>query len=138
MQRLKFVSASVIGTTTDQINKEINDGINAGETVTQIKDRIKGYFNKASNRASTIARTEITAQLNAGSIMSYEEVGVEKKEWVTNIDGFERPDHADANHQVVPITDNFLVGGEYLSAPAMGSDPANNINCRCYVVPAKE
>ena len=138
MQRLEFVAKSACKTTAEQLNKEINEGIDNNESTNQIKDRLKKYFGKATNRANTIARTEITAQLNAGTIMQYEDIGVEKKEWLTNIDGFERDEHAEANHQVVDLKDSFFVGGEHMEAPAMGIKPRNNINCRCFVLPVEK
>lgn len=58
------------------------------------------------------------------------------KEWVTNIDGRERPAHHHANGQQVPLDKEFEVDGELLMHPGdwrRGASPANIINCRCCV-----
>ena len=137
VSRLEQVSSEIIRTTKKQINNEINLGVEAGETTFEIKNRIKKYYNKIDNRADTIARTEITAQLNGGLLLQYDDVGVEKKEWLTNIDGFEREAHAMANHQTVKINEPFIVDGEGLMTPGgIGGSPGNVINCRCTVLPS--
>jgi uncharacterized protein with gpF-like domain len=56
---------------------------------------------------------------------------VTNKVWLTTQDGETRDDHSFADGQRVPVQEPFNVGGELLDAPALGSDPANNVNCRC-------
>ena len=131
-QRLKFVADEVTQTNRKQIEKLIEQGIADGLGVDGVKDSIKQYFNKASNRSEVIARTEITAQLNAGLLLQYDDVGVEMKEWVTNIDGFERESHREINGEKVGVKEPFSNG---LMMPAGLGDPEETINCRCSVFP---
>jgi len=35
----------------------------------------------------------------------------------------------------VDLEDDFRVGADTMSAPGQGSDPAENINCRCAIAP---
>lgn len=131
-QRLKFVADEVTKTNRKQIEKLIEQGVADGLGVDGVKDSIKQYFNKASNRSEVIARTEITAQLNAGLLLQYDDVGVEMKEWVTNIDGFERDSHRAMNGETVGIKEPFSNG---LMMPAGDGDPAETCNCRCSCFP---
>lgn len=131
-QRLKFVADEVTQTNRQQIEKLIEQGVADGLGVDGVKDSIKQYFNRASNRSEVIARTEITAQLNAGLLLQYDDVGVEMKEWVTNIDGFERDSHREINGETVGVKEPFSNG---LMMPAGEGDPAEVINCRCSVFP---
>lgn len=124
--RMQYIAHEIIGTTEDDLNKIISNGIADGKSGDDIKNDIKGYFNRIDNRAGTIARTEITAQLNAGLLMQYEDVGVKQKEWVTNIDGFERESHRDINGEVVRIDEKFSNGLMY---PGDYGPPEETINC---------
>ena len=57
------------------------------------------------------------------------------KKWDATIDGKTRPDHADANGQVVPLSEAFMVGGEQLMFPGDPSgSPQQTINCRCTMI----
>ncbi len=56
------------------------------------------------------------------------------KEWATVGDGKVRPEHADADAQVVPMEEPFIVGGELLMYPgdsSLGASMSNIANCRC-------
>lgn len=66
-------------------------------------------------------------------------MGCKKKEWLTSIDGRERPEHAAANGQIVAQQDAFTVGGERLMYPGdPAGSPWNTINCRCTTLPVIE
>jgi hypothetical protein len=56
------------------------------------------------------------------------------KEWVTRGDDLVRPDHVEADGQVRPSAEPFVVGGEQLMYPrdrSLGASNSNVINCRC-------
>lgn len=87
-------------------------------------------------RLERIVRTETIRAANAGSHEVMLGVGVKRKEWLTAIDGRERPEHAAANGQVVAIDAPFEVGGEALMFPGDPSgSPEMTINCRCTALP---
>jgi hypothetical protein len=87
-------------------------------------------------RTEMIARTEIQRSSNSSSQEIFKTFGAPRKEWLTAIDGRERPEHAAANGQIVAIDAPFIVGGEQLMYPG---DPAgsagNTIQCRCAEAP---
>jgi len=132
---MNMVKDSVIKTTQEQINRAINEAINAGGGVEEVKQAVKQYYNKTNNRAEVIARTEITAQLNSGLLLQYDDVGVERKEWVTNIDEFTRESHIQLNGEVKSMDEQFSNG---LMMPGDMGDPAQTVNCRCSVFPVIE
>ncbi len=131
VQRLDYVTDEITGTTKRELTRTINQGIDDGESLEKIKDRIKKYFNGTNNRAEKIARTEITAQLNGGLLLQYDDAGITHKQWLTNIDGFERESHAIINGEVRRIDEPFSIG---LQMPGDFGDPAETLNCRCSVL----
>ena len=90
------------------------------------------------NRDSAIrtARTAVTNAQNAGRMDSYvaaTKMGIEmEREWVSALDARTRPEHAEADGQVVGVDEPFIVGGEKLMFPGDRSGSGWNIyNCRC-------
>ena len=105
----------------------------------QEKARIlRSRFNKISQyQAERIVRTEATNAANLATERAALDIYGAKslqKQWITAIDGRERPAHNAANGQIVDFDDYFLVGGEQLKR---AGDPrgsaANVVNCRCAI-----
>lgn len=88
-----------------------------------------------ANRALTIAQTETGI---AYGVVNHETMlrnGVDAHEWLT-LGSNPRAAHAAANHQVRPIDQPFIVGGERLAHPSDPSGSAGNvINCHCDELP---
>lgn len=88
------------------------------------------------HRTEMIARTEAMRAANSARSSLMAQGGVKQKEWVAAIDGRERPEHQQADGQIVAMSEPFLVGGEKLMFPGdPAGSPGNTINCRCTVVP---
>lgn len=124
-------------TTEDQIRTIIRNGMEEGFGVDKIAKEIRAYAPTiARTRASIIARTETHAAANFGAQEAAQLTGLElRREWVSVEDDRTRPDHADANGQVVGMNEPFEVEGEQLMYPGDPSGSAGNIiNCRCAVV----
>jgi uncharacterized protein with gpF-like domain len=89
------------------------------------------------NRAKVIAQTETNRHFN-GSMLAHgllrEQAGESSlmKRWDTVMDNKERLEHREANNDVQPLNQPFIVGEEPLLFPGdpTGS-PWNVINCRC-------
>ena len=140
-QRLKFVVDEVSETNQAQVNATITKLIDDGSSVDELKTGIKQYFNKVNNRAETIARTEITAQLNGGLLLQYDQAGIKQKQWITQLDEHTRDAHSSplVNGQIVDTNKAFIVDGEQLMMPGgAGGSAGNVINCRCSVYPVME
>lgn len=87
-------------------------------------------------RREMIARTEIIGASNRAGFETLRYYGIGRKEWLTAIDGRERPTHAAANGQVRLTDEAFEVGGELLQYPGdKNASPGNVINCRCTTLP---
>lgn len=121
---------------------QIIEGTNAGESKEQIAARVEDMLTYTGsenwpNRAKVIAQTECNRHYN-GSILAHgllrekQDGGIWLKEWQTRTDGRERLAHKEADHQMQPLGQPFIVGAEPLLFPSdpKGS-PSNVINCRC-------
>lgn len=100
-----------------------------------LRSQFTGY---SRTQAMRLVRTEtITAANYAATQTANDLFGSEgyEKEWLTALDGRERPAHREADGQRVGANEPFLVGGEYLKFPGDPSASAKNrINCRCTVL----
>ena len=120
----------------------ILQGSQKAESTEQIAKRVDDILTYTGsenweNRAKVIARTELTRHFS-GSMLAHgllrEQAGESSlvKQWDTVMDGKERLTHQEANGQVQPLKQPFIVGQEELLFPGdpTGS-PSTIINCRC-------
>ena len=127
---------SVAETTRQQIVNQITRGQQAGEGIDDIAKRIAGNVGIISrHRGALIARTETHGAANYGADGAARATGLKlRKEWVAAEDERTRPDHNEANGQIVDMDQAFDVGGEALMYPGDPAGSAGNIiNCRCAV-----
>ena len=119
--------------------KTLAEGHAAGEDYRQLRDRLRLTFaadgkELSESRAARIARTEVHAAVNAGTLDGMKalpsDIKPRYKTWLATQDGRTRPDHAAADGQTVQLEDTFLVADEQLAAPGdpMGS-AGNVVNC---------
>lgn len=92
----------------------------------------------AKSRAIMIARTETHNAASFGSLQAAKasEV-VKKKSWVAAADERTRTTHIEADAQYVDgigMEDFFSIGADRMLHPGGGSDPGENIQCRCVLV----
>lgn len=127
------------------VRRAIKAGLDKGEGTALIAKRIAATTAFSEVRARTIARTEVIAASNQGSLSAAQSTGANlAKVWVTTIDDRTRGiaasefDHFAADEQRVETLDApFVVSGEELNFPAdssLGASAGNVINCRCAVV----
>jgi len=113
----------------------------AGGTITDIaagiKEEIRNMFNNAATRSRLIARTETVGAVNGGSLIYYQNEGVEKKEWLTANDEFVRESHARCQGQgAIDLDKPFKNGLMYPGDQNGGA--AEVCNCRCTIAPVVE
>ena len=120
-----------------QISACVASSILQGKSIKGMADDLQTRIPKM-NRDSAIrtARTAVTNAQNAGRQDSYvaaEKMGIEmEREWVSALDARTRPEHAEADGQVVGVDEPFIVGGEKLMFPGDSNGSGWNIyNCRC-------
>ena len=120
-----------------QISASVTSSILQGKSIPGIAKDLQTRMPEM-NKSSAIrtARTAVTNAQNAGRQDSYvaaEKMGIEmEREWVSALDARTRPEHAEADGQVVGVDKPFIVGGEKLMFPGDRSGSGWNIyNCRC-------
>lgn len=100
-----------------------------------LQDEIENDISFQYYRARRIARTEMLSANGAATLEGYRQSRVVVgKEWMCSMDSDSRKWHKEANGQVVPIDEPFLVGGEKLMHPgdsSLGASAKNVIQCRC-------
>jgi len=125
------VDASLINETTrKKLSKQLYQGLEAGEGINEIKDRVKEVYKiRGDKEAIRIARTQTGRVINQASVEAYKQTDVvDRKEWIATMDDRVRPEHAEADGQIVDKDKPFSVGGTLKDAP-------DDINCRCAVAP---
>lgn len=97
------------------------------------------------NRAQTVARTEVVGAYNGGlhdafSMIVERDSGTKwMKRWLATEDHRTRPDHREADGQLVPFGQPFMVGGFPMMHPHDPAAPAKEVvNCRCVELLEKE
>lgn len=123
-------------TTREAIRALLAESVEQGESIAQMARRIRVLFADFSRiRATRIARTEVVSASNLGSDIAALSTGLQlKKEWLTTLDGRERPAHHDVNDQMRKMVEAFDVNGEQLRFPgdsSLGATAGNIVNCRC-------
>lgn len=100
------------------------------EAIVERVDDMAGY------RATALARTDLVGLANGGSVHAAQQTVAREAEvykvWLATDDEATRDSHIDANGQVVPVKEPFVVGGAALRYPGDPFGPAEEvINCRC-------
>ena len=117
------------------IQKSLSNSKVEGIPVTDTAKKISNLTGFSKERAGKIARTETVGALNYGSLQSSKQSEIVKsKQWLAAIDEVTRDTHIEANGQVVPLDAEFRVGSDSMLTPCTGSDPAENVNCRCTIL----
>lgn len=136
--RMRFFSHEVSGTSFDQIEAILRAGFSEGLPLATIAQNLMETFDLWDKyRAPLIARTETISAMNQADLETIRQMELEeklKKHWLTAGDENVRLTHIEAGAAYadgIPMNEKFVVGGDKMDAPGGGSDPAENINCRC-------
>lgn len=131
----------VQGTTGRVVASIVGDGISEGESVTTMAARIRQAAAFSPTRALAIARTETTKVVNQGAIDASRQaigdgVDVVGHEWLSARDSHVRDTHRALDGDVQPIDGLFTTeDGDTAAGPGQFSTAANNVNCRCTLLP---
>lgn len=130
--------AEINDTTKKRIRSEINEGFASSLPASTVSQNIVTATGGAiaKSRATVISRTETHMAAQQASVEAFKSTGVQgKKVWVSAEDERTRETHSqadsDSHANPLDVRDDFIVGGDSMSAPGLGSDPAENVNCRC-------
>ena len=137
-QRVNLVQGTAKKTLIKVFRQLSNDPMFQTEGEVVKSRMLKQKFNKYNTyQAKRLVRTEATYAANAATYRSAQDIfpGADMtKEWITAMDGRERDWHGAANGQKVDFNKPFIVMGESVMYPGLGS-AANVINCRCSMAP---
>ena len=94
---------------------------------------------ETQNAAEHAKQTEINALDSTDAIIDDITISSRPKfkQWIAMLDNRTRPWHADADGQIVPFNEPFVVNGENLMVPgdmSLGASIDNIANCRCSFV----
>ena len=139
-----FTSMNITQTTAKRMQAIIEQGLLDGDSINEITQSI---FNSTSfdiKRSRAIARTESTKAINLASVQAYNTAmqdGINiRKEWLSARDDLVRETHQELDGQIVGVNEVFVVPstGQQSTSPSMFGDPAEDVNCRCTVLPIVE
>jgi hypothetical protein len=92
-----------------------------------------------------VARTEVVGAYNGGTYDAFSMIVANDpetkwvKRWLATEDARTRPDHVEADGQVVPFDQPFTVGGFQMMYPHDPTAPAKEVvNCRCTMLLEEE
>lgn len=125
-----------------RVRSNLSRGIIAGKSwldvAVDIADGMNNPFDIALRDAMRIVRTEghrVHQQgfLDAGDKAKDKGADI-LKQWDATMDSKTRPEHQQADGQIVEWDEYFTVGGEKMKAPSVGGSAKNVCNCRCQLL----
>lgn len=130
-RRIKWITDETWQQLQRALNKALEKGLDLKDAVNEVLIGLETW------RAERIARTESMGAINGGYFDGLIAAGFEKKMWVAALDERTRDTHRDADGQIKPLSEPFIVGKALLQFPA---DPAcpypeEVVNCRCCILP---
>lgn len=143
LESIRRFSKETTETTNIAIAQTLLDGMDEGESIVSLRKRIMDVFDDAKkSRAEMIARTELTRTSTWSNEEIYRQVGITKKEWLTNPGACEFC--IPMNGKIVEITSTFIPknrlvdgqdGGEMKTTYESIMRPPLHPNCRCDILP---
>ena len=128
-------AADITVTMKRRIKQIIAEGEEQGWSIDAIANRLRDEFKFALHRTRTQARTEVVSASNHAAVVTAENAGMQKKQWITAADERVRETHQQAEGEQVDIKMPFTATGEPLMYPGdKNGSPGNIINCRCTVI----
>jgi HK97 family phage portal protein len=130
--RSSVFANQITETTFEKLKTEFSQSLEAGESRQQLVERIRStYTGYSESRARTIARTEVHAATQTGTMEGYKQAGLDTKIWVAVMDSETRDSHAAVDGEEVPIGHVFSNGLMYPGEPTAPAEEV--INCRCSI-----
>lgn len=113
-----------------------SEGLTGAGVAKLIAEKTGGAI--AKHRSKVISRTETHMASQHASLEAVKSTGIEvTKVWISAEDERTRESHSDvdssSHENPIGRDEAFVVGADSMLMPGQGSDPAENINCRCVV-----
>lgn len=139
-----LASMEITQTTANRIKRIVEMGLLNGDSIDEIARDLDERKTFGAQRARTIARTESTKAVNMATDQAYSAAansGINiRKEWLSSKDDKVRDTHIELDGQIVDVNQRFVVPstGDSTESPAAFGVPAEDINCRCTLIPVIE
>lgn len=135
-----YLGQKIHETTLNDLRDQLQEGMEKGESIQDLMDRVNSVYDGAKGyRAERIARSEVIASSNYGSLLGYMDGGIEFKAWFAALDERTRKSHISAHNRYsknpIRIGDNFTVGSGVGPCPGAIGIAKEDINCRCTLLP---
>lgn len=138
-------------TTRDKLNQTILKAYADGTPMDELVQQVQGLYDGTEDtegfteaRSRLIAQTSGTAAFERGQLASWEDAGLQSKEWLTTRDGRQRDGHGEANGQRRNTDERFRVRPDASKAfdemmhPGDPTASVHNVaNCRCTMLPRR-
>ena len=132
------VNEDVLDTVGDGVERVLRDRFEEGIPRDDIADIIQTELDNELGEAASQrhARTLVHGASERGNHSAIEDSGAIAEEWVAVSDDRTRDTHVEADGQIVPIGETFLVGGEELLHAGDPEGPIEEVAmCRCFTRP---
>lgn len=144
--KLAQTPSQVFSIIQEIINAAVNNGASIPDIAAQIEQLLDTTHGDTwTNRATVVARTELISAYNGGLNDAFTMLAdaqpdiVYVKRWLATNDTRTRPDHREADGQVVPFSQPFVVGGYAMMHPGDPTAPPHEvIQCRCTMLMEEE
>ena len=134
--RSELINDTTAREITEMLSRMIEENATLEEMRRAVRARFEGY---KEWRVDRITNTVVVGAFERGTLLAWQESGIDKKGWLTAKDERVRTTHIAANGQIIELEAAFEVGGALLMHPGDPAGPAREIiNCRCSMVPVME
>jgi hypothetical protein len=138
-QMLEADTSSYWRTLTDPatLAGHIIEAKNAGLGLDAIAKQVSNIYRANYPASARLVRTLYNAGANRAQLEALRASGYTHKQWLATPGPRTRPAHAQANGQVKPLEQPFVVGGYNLMYPgdrSLGAPAGMTVNCRCTLV----
>jgi len=148
-----FKFASGLGATTKEgLRGLVASGQAEGWSINKLRDELTSiYGGWDKTRAQMIAQTETIRSSNAGAVRSYQNAGIEYKQWFTAQDGKVCGFCQEMHNKIVGVSENYWAMGDTMDVDVPDEKPITmtfsyedvgapplHPNCRCTILPVVE
>lgn len=127
--------ALIDNVTAVNLAEVIRNDLSANKTTVDILADMQGFFNDPA-RQDKIAANETGLFATYAQLAAFKQLGIKGKSWLSMHDPKVRDTHVGLDGQTLPLGENFVSSsGATGPGPRQMGEPAEDINCRCFLLP---
>lgn len=136
LQNIITITATALSTINSLSNVSLEERRSMDNIFEDSVNGIDNELNAGNKRSDTIARTQSNMWSSEGIDENFSRNNIIRKEWLTTLDGRERPSHRLLDGEIIVMGSTFTNGLKYPTDPT--GAPEETINCRCTILPVKD